>query len=92
MQRIREVTYAAGAYDETLPLSAKMRGGGSSRHVHWVRARLGLAEMRTCRERLANAGYKGTFPADIYNAARILCPLLGLLAGASIPYEPRCSG
>jgi tight adherence protein C len=53
--------------------------------VHWVRARIGLAEEVNLPERLANAGYKGTFPVDVYNAARVLCPLLGLIAGLLIP-------
>jgi len=38
-------------------------------------------------ERLGNAGYRGTFPADVYNAARVLCPLLGLIVGAILPWH-----
>ena len=60
--------------------------------MHWVRAHLGLADEADLPERLANAGYKGTFPADVYNAARILCPLLGLIAGLFIPFMPARSG
>jgi tight adherence protein C len=55
--------------------------------VHWVRARLGLIADVDMPERLANAGYKGTLPADIYTAARIFCPLLALIAGSFIPYN-----
>jgi len=53
--------------------------------IHWVRARLGLADEADLQQRLANAGYKGTFPADVYNAARILCPLVAFIGGSSIP-------
>ena len=56
--------------------------------MRWVRAHLGLAEEADLPERLANAGYKGTFPVDVYNAARILCPWLGLVAGSFIPLWP----
>jgi tight adherence protein C len=55
--------------------------------VHWVRARLGLTADADMPERMANAGYKGTLPADLYTAARIFCPLLALIAGSFIPYN-----
>jgi tight adherence protein C len=53
--------------------------------LHWVRARLGLSDEANLAERLSNAGYRGSFPIDVYNAARILCPLLALIAGSFIP-------
>src|SRR5665213_2252452 len=40
--------------------------------VHWVRSRLGLSEEADLVQRLADAGYKGAFPADVYNGARVL--------------------
>lgn len=53
--------------------------------IHSVRARLGLADADDLAERLGNAGYKGSLPKDIYNAARILLPLGALVVGAIIP-------
>jgi len=53
--------------------------------VNWVRARLGMTDSAALPERLTNAGYKGTFPANVYNAARILFPLFALAAGSCIP-------
>jgi tight adherence protein C len=52
-----------------------------------VRARLGLGDSEVLPERLANAGYRGTFPADLYNAARVLCPVLGFAIGSLIPFH-----
>jgi tight adherence protein C len=85
MQRIREVTYRGRAYRRSGPIT-QAAGRSLFAAVRWVRARLGLAEEANLSERLAHAGYKGTFPADVYNAARILGPLLGILAGFSIPF------
>jgi tight adherence protein C len=42
--------------------------------VHWVRAHLGLADAEDLPARLANAGYKGHFPVDVYDTARVVCP------------------
>jgi tight adherence protein C len=84
VQRMREVTYRGRAYRRSSPIT-EAAGRRLFALVRWVRAHLGLAEEANLPERLANAGYKGTFPADVYNAARILCPLLGLSAGFFIP-------
>jgi tight adherence protein C len=86
MRRIREVTYRGSRFRRNVPL-AKDAGRRLFTMVHWVRARLGLTTDATLPERLANAGHKGTLPSDIYNAARILCPLLGFAAGSLIPYS-----
>jgi tight adherence protein C len=84
LQRISDLTYRGKAYRRSDPLTeAASRRLFAS--IHWVRARLGLADEADLPQRLANAGYKGTFPADVYNAARILCPLAGLVAGVFIP-------
>ena len=56
------------------------------RAVHWLRARLGLADAVDLPERLANAGYKGSLAVDIFNAARILLPVCGLLVALLIPF------
>lgn len=55
--------------------------------VRWLRTHLGIAEESDLAQRLADAGYKGTAPVDLYNAARILCPALGLAAGSLIPWS-----
>jgi tight adherence protein C len=85
IQRIREVTYRGRNYRRSGPIT-QAAGRRLFAIVRWVRAHLGLAEETNLPERLANAGYKGTFPPDVYNAARILCPLLGLCAGFSVPF------
>lgn len=54
--------------------------------VHWLRAHLGLAESDELSARLANAGYRGSLPVDVYNAARIVLPLLGLVIALMIPF------
>ena len=81
MQRIREVTYRGRTYRRSAPASSDA-GRRLLAVLHWVRARLGVADDADLPERLANAGYKGTFPVDAYNAARILCPLLALATGS----------
>jgi tight adherence protein C len=86
MRRIREVTQRGRRFRRNAPL-VKDAGRRFFAAVHWVRARLGLTTDAELPERLANAGYKGTLPADIYNAARVLCPLLGAGVGALVPYS-----
>jgi tight adherence protein C len=86
LQRIREITYHDRRFRRSVPM------GSNAGHrfmvvVHWVRARLGLAADAALPERLANAGYKGTLPADLYTSSRIVCPLLALIAGSFIPYN-----
>jgi tight adherence protein C len=84
LQRIGELTRRDRTYRRGDPFTR-----AASRNlftaIHWVRARLGLADEADLQQRLANAGYKGTFPADVYNAARILCPLAALVGGSFIP-------
>jgi tight adherence protein C len=83
MQRIRDVTYRGRSYRRSSQIT-QAAGRRLFAIVRWVRAHLGMTEEANLPERLANAGYKGSFPADIYNAARIVCPLLGLFAGLCI--------
>jgi len=86
MQRLREVTYRGRTYRREAParrdLSRRLLTA-----MRWVRARLGLPDDIDLPERLANAGYRGAFPVDVYSAARILCPVLGLAAGCFIPFS-----
>jgi len=84
VQRIREVTYRGSSYRRSAPAASD-----ASRRffsvIHWVRARLGLADAADLPERLTNAGYRGVFPIDVYNAARILCPLVAVAAASFMP-------
>jgi tight adherence protein C len=86
LQRVREITHYSRQFRRSVPLGSKA-GRRFMAMVHWVRARLGLAADAELPERLANAGYKGTLPADLYTTSRILCPLLALVAGSFIPYS-----
>ncbi len=84
MQRIQEVTHRARSYRRDVPVT-KDAGRWLFSIIHWVRGRVGLTDEANLPERLANAGFRGTFPTDIYNAARILCPLLALAVACFIP-------
>jgi tight adherence protein C len=53
--------------------------------VQWLRSRLGMADEEDLTQRLADAGYRGTFPAEVYNTARILCPVIAFVVGSFIP-------
>jgi tight adherence protein C len=84
MQRLREVTYRGRIYRRK-PLVASSAGRRVFTLVHWIRARLGLADAADLTERLTNAGYRGNFPIDLYNAARILGPLIAAFVGLFLP-------
>jgi tight adherence protein C len=84
MQRVREVTYRGRAYRRDAP-AAREAGRHLFAAVHWLRARLGLTDDRDLPERLANAGYKGSLPSDLYTAARIFCPAIAFAAACFIP-------
>ena len=85
MRRIKEVTHRGKRFRRGAPI-AKDAGRRFVAIIRTIRARLGIAEDIALPERMARAGYKGILPVDIYAAARILCPLLGLLVGSLIPY------
>jgi len=84
MQRIDELTNRGRSYRRPAP-AASEAGRKLFTVIHWIRARLGVTDEADLPGRLANAGYRGTFPADVYNAARILCPAVALAAGSFIP-------
>jgi tight adherence protein C len=86
LQRIYEVTYAGRRLTRKVPM-ARDAWRRLFAMVRWVRAKLGMGVEVGLPQRLANAGYKGTAPADLYNSARILYPLLGLLVGSAIPFD-----
>jgi tight adherence protein C len=84
MLRIQEVTHRGRSYRRDTPVALDA-GRRLFTIMHWVRAKIGLTDEASLPERLANAGFRGTFPVDVYNAARILCPLLGLAIAFFIP-------
>jgi tight adherence protein C len=86
LQRIEEVTHRGQRFRRNAPL-AKDAGRRMVAFMHFVRAQIGVSEEVGLPERLTRAGYKGVLPVDVYLAARILCPLLALLAGFLIPYS-----
>jgi tight adherence protein C len=47
-----------------------------------VRVGIGLGENREVEQRLVSAGLRGQRSQDLYLVARILCPLLGVIAGS----------
>lgn len=83
-QRIIEVTYRGRAYRRASPFATEA-GRQLFTGIHWIRARLGLADAADLPQRLANAGYKGPFPLDLYNAARVAGPFLAVGIGCLIP-------
>jgi tight adherence protein C len=84
MQRIYEVMHAGKRLRRAVPLTtdASQRLFAA---VRWSRARLGIGIEADLPKRLANAGYKGSLPADIFNSARTLLPIAALIVGSFIP-------
>jgi tight adherence protein C len=87
MQRVREVTRAEQGIRRAAPVR-RLMWRRLFAAVQWLRKRAGFADDLSVPERLAQAGYLGATPRDIYVAARIVCPLLALAAGAFIPWSP----
>ncbi len=85
VRRIREVTHRGRGFHRGVPL-VREAGRHLFAFVHRARTLAGLSEDVALPERLARAGYKGALPADIYVAARILCPLLAWFVASCIPY------
>jgi tight adherence protein C len=84
LNRVKELTRRGRAYRRSGPVTADA-GRRFFKVIHWVRAQLGLADAADLSQRLTNAGYRGPFPTDLYNTARILGPLLALGVAAFIP-------
>ena len=84
-QRMRDVILR-GRDRQQEPVRSKQFGRRIFSTIHSIRARLGLADADDLSERLANAGYKGALPVDMYNAARFLLPLGALVAALMIPF------
>lgn len=85
LHRLAEVTRTASER-ETRVTGLERLGELSAKAAAWFRAHLSLVEDPGLRVRFACAGLKGTKPGDLYHSARILGPLLALLAGSVIPY------
>jgi tight adherence protein C len=53
--------------------------------VRWIRSKLGMTENAKLLERFAHAGLKSSGARDTYFAAKLLGPVLAVLAGSFIP-------
>jgi tight adherence protein C len=85
LQRVNEVTRQAGS-NLRIDQTAKDVSRPFFSAVNSIRNRIGVAESADLPQRLAGAGYTGPFPASVYNASRVLCPLLAFGVGFLIPY------
>jgi tight adherence protein C len=85
-QRFCEVVQRRPEVDAEAPRSRAL-GRRLFASVHWLRARLGLSDSDELPGRLANAGYRGALAVDLFNAGRIVLPLLGIIAGLMIPFS-----
>jgi tight adherence protein C len=82
LRRIREATHSI---DKGLQASRRDQAGRFlADQVHQLRVRIGMSETATLRDRITQAGYRGALAADIYIAARVLLPVLGLVCGSAI--------
>ena len=82
MQRVREVTKTA---EPALRDSRRDRAGRYfADNIHAIRVRIGMSETATLRDRITQAGYRGSLVADMYIASRVLGPILALAAGSAI--------
>jgi tight adherence protein C len=86
VQRVHELAYSSRSYRRSSPAS-NTPGHKFFASVRWLRTQLGLAEAADLADRLVRAGYKGRYPADVYNAARILGPVIAFCIGMFIPVE-----
>jgi tight adherence protein C len=82
LRRIREATQSI---EKGLVDSRRDRAGRFlADQIHTLRVRIGMSETATLRDRITQAGYRGALAADIYIAARVLLPILGLIGGSAI--------
>ena len=84
-QRVREVVLRRHELEHESPRTSDF-GRRLLANVHRMRAQLGLSESDEVPRRLANAGYRGSLATDVYNAARFVMPLMGLIIGLMIPF------
>ena len=83
--RLVEVTRSAEALPATESRARKL-GAISVASATWLRAHFGITDDENLQMRFARAGLKGTMPADLYLSARILGPVVALLAGSLLPH------
>ncbi len=82
-RRIREVVLSAQFIAQRQ--SGKQRVQSSMLHtISRIRARVGLSENEQLRKRFLHAGIRTTGPMEVYFAARILGPVLAIVAGSFI--------
>lgn len=82
LRRIREATQSI---ETVLQDSRRDRASRFlADQIHGLRVRIGMSETATLRARITQAGYRGALAADIYIAARVLLPILGLFCGSVI--------
>ena len=84
-QRVREVVLRRHELEHESPRTSDF-GRRLLANVHRMRAQLGLSESDEVPKRLANAGCRGSLATDVYNAARFVMPLMGLIIGLMIPF------
>lgn len=82
VRRVREVTQFS---DPQTQDSRRDRAGSYVADlIHRARVGLGMSETASLRERITQAGYRGSLAVDIYIASRVVGPILGLVAGSAI--------
>ena len=84
-RRIREVTRLGGHTGQRRSSIARELARTLLAAIGWMRRHLGIVEEADLVQRMSEAGYKGRYAADLYNAARLLGPVLALPAAAAIP-------
>jgi tight adherence protein C len=85
VERLKEVT-RTGEATAGREVGAKKLGEISATVAAWLKSHVGLTIDPALQQRFVSAGLKGTTPGDLYQSARILGPLLGLLVGSMVPF------
>ncbi len=83
MRRLREATKISQGRLRQVSRREQVSSYFAAR-LHEIRVRLGTSETSTLRDRITQAGYRGPLAVDSYIAARVLGPILGLMAGSAI--------
>lgn len=83
-RRVREVTASVSTVGPR-PTSKKRVQQMLLHAVRTVRAKIGLADDERLRQRFHSTGLRGAGHIEIYFAARMLGPMLGILIGSFIP-------
>jgi tight adherence protein C len=90
----RRVQMVVGA-PAAAPVAPRRKEFSLAKHAlaatHWLSGRMGMANDPALRERMDRAGMTTSRDRDLYFAARLLGPLLGLIAGSFSPFNPAFS-